>query len=45
VIIISYVGLPDSEARTYEPRVVFVDAANKPVDLHADLAAPGLLPA
>ena len=45
VIIISYVGLPDAEARRFEPRVVFVDADNRRLDLHADLAAPGFLPA
>jgi len=45
VIIISYVALPDAEARVYEPRVVFVDADNRTIELHADLAAPGLLPA
>jgi aspartate 1-decarboxylase len=45
VIIISYVALPDAEARVYEPTVVFVDAANRTIELHADLAAPGLLPA
>ena len=45
VIIISYVSMPDQQARQYQPRVVFVDADNRPLDVHADLSAPGLLPA
>jgi len=45
VIIISYFSLPDEESRSYQPRVVFVDSENRTVDLHSDLAAPGLLPA
>jgi len=45
VIIISYFSLPDEESRSYQPRVVFVDSENRAVDLHSDLAAPGLLPA
>src|SRR2546428_4040026 len=36
VIIISYVALPDAEARVYEPRVVFVDPDNRTIELHAD---------
>ncbi len=43
VIIISYHSLPDSEARTFEPSVVFVDGHNRAVELHSDLAAPGVL--
>jgi aspartate 1-decarboxylase len=45
VIIISYVSLADTEARSYRPRVVFVDSANRAHELHDDLAAPGRLPA
>jgi aspartate 1-decarboxylase len=45
VIIISYVALADTDARSYEPRVVFVDELNRPAALHADIAAPEMLPA
>jgi aspartate 1-decarboxylase len=45
VIIISYHAMSEADARGYEPRVVFVDAANKPVELHSDLSVPGWLPA
>jgi aspartate 1-decarboxylase len=45
VIIISYVSLADAEARSYCPRVVFVDSANRAQELHDDLGAPGRLPA
>jgi aspartate 1-decarboxylase len=55
VIIISYVGLPDSEAREFQPRVVFVNGENKQIELSeavpvpgvvpSSLSAPGLLPA
>ena len=38
VILIAYATLTDAEARTHRPRVVFVDAANRPVDLGADPA-------
>lgn len=38
VILIAYAVLDDSEARTYRPRVVFVDADNHPVDLGTDPA-------
>lgn len=43
VIIISYGQMDDAEARTYQPRVVHVDADNKVVGLSADptTAAPG----
>jgi len=40
VIVISYAALPDAEAKAYEPRVVFVDAANKIIHSGADLAYP-----
>ncbi|HZA11960.1 aspartate 1-decarboxylase [Mycobacterium sp.] len=38
VIIIAYAMLDDAEARDYRPRIVFVDADNKQVDLgpHGD---------
>ena len=42
VILIAYGQLPDAEARTYAPRVVHVDAANRMVDLGHD---PGAAPA
>ncbi|HWS58724.1 MAG TPA: aspartate 1-decarboxylase [Actinotalea sp.] len=42
VIVIAYAQLPDAEARTYRPRVVHVDDANRMVDLGAD---PGAAPA
>jgi aspartate 1-decarboxylase len=45
VIIISYAMLPDVEAKAYEPKVVFVDAANRVAHLGDDLAHPGTLPA
>jgi aspartate 1-decarboxylase len=45
VIIISYAQLEDAEARTFQPRVVFVDGENRPVDVHSDPAFPPLLPA
>lgn len=49
VILIAYGLLADAEARTYEPRVVFVDAANRIVDVSAEAGqvpdtAGGLLP-
>ena len=40
VIIISYAGLSDAEARAYQPRIVHVDAANRIVDLGSDPAEP-----
>jgi len=45
VIIISYAMLPDVEAKAYEPKVVFVDAANRVAHLGDDLAHPGTLTA
>lgn len=44
VIVIAYGLLPDDEARTYAPRVVHVDAANRILHQGADpgLAQPGL---
>lgn len=41
VIVIAYAQLPDAEARTYDPRVVHVDAANHPVEVGVD---PGAAP-
>ncbi len=38
VILIAYGTMSDSEAREYQPRIVFVDADNKRVDLGADPA-------
>jgi aspartate 1-decarboxylase len=40
VIIISYASMSDDEARTFQPRVVHVDASNKIIDLGSDLAEP-----
>jgi aspartate 1-decarboxylase len=42
VILIAYGLLADAEARTYLPRVVFVDAGNRIVDVGAE---PGQVPA
>jgi aspartate 1-decarboxylase len=44
VILISYAMLDDATARTYRPRVVHVDAANKVIELGNDpaAAAPGM---
>jgi aspartate 1-decarboxylase len=39
VIIIAYATVPDAEARRLEPRVVFVDAANRSVSIDAVLAS------
>ncbi len=41
VIVIAYGMLPDAEARTYSPRVVHVDAANRMVSVEDD---PGRAP-
>ncbi|HEV7908282.1 MAG TPA: aspartate 1-decarboxylase [Pseudonocardiaceae bacterium] len=38
VILISYGQMDDTESRTYQPKVVFVDAENKVVDLGTDPA-------
>jgi aspartate 1-decarboxylase len=38
VILIAYGQMDDAESRSYQPRVVFVDADNKVVDLGADPA-------
>ena len=42
VILIAYGTMTDVEAREYRPRIVFVDADNKQVDLGAD---PAYVPA
>jgi aspartate 1-decarboxylase len=44
VILISYAQMDDVEARTYQPRVVHVDAANRMLALDADPggSVPGL---
>ena len=44
VILIAYAVLEDAEARTYKPRIVFVDAANKQVDLGAHGDDPAYVP-
>jgi aspartate 1-decarboxylase len=46
VIIIAYAVMDDATARSYQPRVVHVDAANAIVDLGADpgVPAPGMSP-
>lgn len=36
VIIISYAMMDDTEAREYKPRVIFVDADNKPAEIGTD---------
>src|SRR5574338_535853 len=38
VILIAYGAMPDAEARTYRPRIVFVDADNKQIALGGDPA-------
>ena len=40
VILISYAQMDDALARTYAPKVVHVDGANRIVELGADPAAP-----
>jgi len=45
VIVISYAMLPDVEAKAYEPKVIFVDDANRIAHRGDDLAHPGVLPA
>ncbi|CAM5419336.1 aspartate 1-decarboxylase [Streptomyces spiroverticillatus] len=40
VILISYAQVDDSEARTFAPRIVHVDAGNRVVATGADLAEP-----
>lgn len=41
VILIAYGMLADDEARTYTPKVVFVDDANSPIDISGE---PGKVP-
>src|SRR5436309_13980849 len=45
VILISYAQMDDATARTYQPRVVHVDAANRVIELGDDPAeaVPGLV--
>ena len=48
VILIAYGTMADEEARTYQPRVVFVDADNRTIELGSDPAyvpagTPGLV--
>lgn len=38
VILIAYATMDDARARTYQPRIVFVDAYNKPIDMGHDPA-------
>ena len=38
VIIAAFAGVPEAEARTWEPQCVFVDGHNRPVDLRAEHA-------
>jgi aspartate 1-decarboxylase len=45
VIVISYAALPDAEAKAFVPKVVFVDGANRIVELGSDPARPRVLPA
>jgi aspartate 1-decarboxylase len=40
VIIISYVGMDDAEARSFQPKVVHVDENNRIVKLGSDAAEP-----
>jgi aspartate 1-decarboxylase len=43
IIVISYAGVPDPEAKAYVPKVVFVDEGNRIVHEGADLAYPRTL--
>jgi aspartate 1-decarboxylase len=43
VIVVSYAALPDVEAKAYEPKVVFVDQANRIIHQGADPAHPAVL--
>ena len=38
MILIAYGTMADAEARAYKPRIVFVDADNKQLDLGSDPA-------
>src|ERR1700741_3413492 len=42
VILIAYATMDDAEARSYQPRIVFVDTENRPIDLGHD---PAFVPA
>ena len=42
VILIAYASMEDAEARGYQPRIVFVDADNRAIDLGHD---PAYVPA
>jgi aspartate 1-decarboxylase len=42
VILIAYATMDDAEARSYRPRIVFVDAENRAIDLGHD---PAFVPA
>ena len=44
VIIIAYGMLEDAQARSYRPRIVFVDANNKQVDLGSHANDPAYVP-
>ncbi|EUA43844.1 aspartate 1-decarboxylase [Mycobacterium xenopi 3993] len=41
VILIAYATMDDAEARSYQPRIVFVDERNRAIDLgHTRLSCP-----
>ena len=40
VILIAYGTMTDEQARTHQPRIVFVDGQNRQIDLGTDAAAP-----
>ena len=44
VILIAYGVMEDAEARCRRPRVVFVDSANRPIDLGAHSSDPAYVP-
>src|SRR5687768_3504686 len=44
VIIMTFAGIDDDEARSFQPRIVFVDDANKPFRTQADDPGEGELP-
>jgi len=45
VIVISYAAMPDAEAKSFIPKVVFVDGDNRIRHTGGDPAYPGILPA
>jgi aspartate 1-decarboxylase len=44
VILIAYGTMDDAQAREFEPRIVFVDADNRPIDLGEHASDPAYVP-